>query len=85
VLPGRLTNALYGCATLKIPGFTRVLGVFYTLAALLTRSFLVPEFGGPGLLETLRSWLYPSVRPLGRALIGVWLWPAVRPALNGKP
>ena len=74
---------------LKIPGFTRVLSVFYTLAALLTLSFLVPEFGGPALPETLGFWLYPSLQPLGRALIGLWLWrnssSTLRPALNGGP
>lgn len=84
-----LGNLLYARATLKIPGFTRVLSVFYMLAAVLTLSFLVPEFGGPGLPETLGFWLYPSIQPLGRALIGLWLWAhssgGVRPALNGGP
>jgi hypothetical protein len=80
-----LGNLLYARAALAIPGLTRVLSVFYTLAALLTLSFLVPEFGGPSLPETLGFWLYPAVQPLGRALIGVWLWRAVRPALNAGP
>ncbi len=78
-------NALYACATLQIPGFTRVLGVFYSLASLLTLTLLLPEFRGPGLPEPLNSWAYPAIQPFARALIGLWLWRAVRPALNGKP
>jgi hypothetical protein len=61
------------------------LGVFYILAALLTLTFLAQEFGAPALPETLGSWMYPAIQPIGRTLIGVWLWAAVRPALNGKP
>jgi len=75
-------NLLYAGATLKIPGLTRVLGVFYALAALLTLIFLVREFGGPGLPEALGFWVYPAIQPLGRTLIGVWLWRDVRSALN---
>jgi hypothetical protein len=80
-----IANASYGCATLKIPGFTRALGVFYMLAALLTLSLLVPEFSGPGLPEPLNSWAYPAIQPLARAAIGTWLWLTVRPALNEGP
>jgi hypothetical protein len=76
-------NGLYAAATLRIPGLTRVLGVFYTLAALLTLTLLLPEFGGPALPGPLNSWLYPAVQPLARALIGLWLWRVVRPPLNG--
>lgn len=80
-----LGNGLYAAATLPIPGLTRLLGVFYALAALLTFSLLLPEFGAPALPESLGSWLYPAVQPLARATIGGWLWLVVRPPLNGSP
>jgi hypothetical protein len=80
-----LGNALFARAMLRVPGFTRLLSVFYILAAVLTVTLLLPEFGGPGLPEPLNSWAYPAIQPLGRALIGGWLWAGVRPALNGNP
>ena len=80
-----IANALYARATFKIPGFTRLLSVFYLLAALLTLTLLLPEFGGLGLPEPLNSWAYPAIQPLGRALIGLWLWRSVRPPLNAGP
>lgn len=78
-------NVLYACATLQIRGFTRLLGVFYTLAALLTLIGLLRELGLPAPPPTLDSWLYPATQPLARALIGVWLWLSVRPSLLGRP
>jgi hypothetical protein len=42
-------------------------------AAGLTLLILVPEVGGPS-LESATGWLYPTIQPAGRALIGLWLW-----------
>jgi hypothetical protein len=65
---------LYGLALWRGRTLTRVLSAFYFAAAALTITYLVSELNGPGLPEALGFWLYPSIQPLGRALIGVWLW-----------
>jgi hypothetical protein len=66
--------SLYGAALWRWRGFSRVLACFYFVAAALTISYLVSELNGPRLPESIGFWLYPSIQPLGRALIGVWLW-----------
>lgn len=67
-------NALYSAALVRFSGLSRVLGVFYGLAALLTGFMLLREFGLPSVPPLLEAWMYPAVQPLGRTLIGVWLW-----------
>jgi hypothetical protein len=65
---------MYGLALWRGRKFTRVLSVFYFAAAALTITYLSSELNGPALPEALGFWLYPSIQPLGRVLIGVWLW-----------
>lgn len=67
-------NVCYAAAMLRRHALTRVLGVFYVVAAALTALYAAGEFGAPGLPEPLAGWIYPAVQPLARALIGVWLW-----------
>jgi hypothetical protein len=66
--------AFYAAALLRLHGLSRLVGVFYGAAALLTLSFLTSEFGGPSLPPSLGGWLYPAIQPLGRILIALWLW-----------
>lgn len=66
-------NVLYGLATVRETGLTRVLGYLYFGAALLTLSIIVEEIGGPSLPPSLGAWLYPLLQPAARALIGLWL------------
>lgn len=76
-------NTLY--AAMLLPQgdrLSRIVGVFFILAALLTLSILSGEVGGPVLPAPLDRWTYPAIQPLGRILIGVWLW---RVALRGEP
>jgi hypothetical protein len=65
---------LYGAALWRGRRFNRVLSCFYFAAAALTISYLVSELNGPELPDAIGFWLYPSIQPLGRTLIGVWLW-----------
>jgi hypothetical protein len=79
-------NVLYGCATIRAPKeerLTRVLGLFYFGATLLTLSGICREVGGPTLPPLLETWLYPLLQPAARLLIGIWLWRArdMSPAL----
>lgn len=53
---------------------SRVVGLFFALAAALTFSILLGEVGGPALPAPFGAWLYQAIQPLGRLLIGVWLW-----------
>lgn len=69
-----IANFCYAAATLRQRGLTRVLGVFYCLAALLTAYLISTTLGGPALPEAVEFWIYPLTQPLARALIGVWLW-----------
>lgn len=78
-------NALYGAALVRFTGLSRVLGVFYGLAALLTGFIILREFGLPSVPARLEEWMYPTVQPLGRALIGVWLWRETPQILLPKP
>jgi len=67
-------NVLYGLATIRGDGLTRVLGFFYFGAAFLTVAGISGELGGPTLPPLLNTWLYPLLQPAARSLIGVWLW-----------
>jgi hypothetical protein len=67
-------NVLYGLATMREHGLTRVLGYFYFGAAFLTLAIISGELRGPTLTPLLQAWLYPLLQPAARALIGVWLW-----------
>jgi hypothetical protein len=72
-------NVLYGCATIRAPKeerLTRVLGLFYFGATLLTLSGICREVGGPTLPPLLETWLYLLLQPAARLLIGIWLWRA---------
>ncbi|MDH3266739.1 MAG: hypothetical protein OEM25_07225, partial [Gammaproteobacteria bacterium] len=67
-------STLYGIATVRRHGFDRVLGVLYLAVALLTLGSISREVGGPVVPTALSIWLYPTLQPLARLLIGVWLW-----------
>lgn len=67
-------NLALGIAMSRSKGLTRVVGCFLLAAVALTLTYLLTELGAPPLPETLGAWLYPSIQPLGRGLIGLWLW-----------
>jgi len=56
---------------------SRMISVFYLLAAILSGYFFFTSAGGQAFLpEKLVFWFYPLTQPLARVLIGVWLWRA---------
>jgi hypothetical protein len=69
-------NILYGIATIRERGLTRVLGFFYFAAAFITLDIISGELHGPTLPAAVGFWLYPLLQPAARFLIGVWLWRA---------
>jgi hypothetical protein len=69
-----IANVLYGLATVRDRGLTRILGYFYFGAAFLTLAIISGEVGGPTLPPLVDAWLYPLLQPAARTLIGVWLW-----------
>lgn len=69
-------NAFYGAVLIRRPGFDRILGAFFVGIALLTAAGISGELGGPVLPSALGPWLYPTIQPLARVLIGAWLWRA---------
>lgn len=62
-------------ATWAQGGLGRWVAAAFAAGGALTFFFLLPELGGPALLEGL-DWAYPLLQPAGRTLIGVWLWKA---------
>jgi hypothetical protein len=71
-------NLLLGLALVRHAHFTRVIGLFLLGAAALTLHYLSGEVGGPTLTGGPAMWIYASLQPAGRVLIGVWLWRAAR-------
>lgn len=69
-------NILYGAATIRLPGLTRLLGLFYFAAALLTLAIISQELRGPGLPPAVGTWFYLLLQPAARFAIGIWLWRA---------
>ena len=69
-------NILYGCATIRGQGLTRLIGIFYFGAAFLTLSIISSELRGPALPPLVETWLYPLLQPAARFSIGLWLWRA---------
>ena len=67
-------NACYCAALLNRPGLPRVVGGFMLAACVLTILLFINELGIALLPEPVLEWMYPSIQPLGRILIGVWLW-----------
>jgi hypothetical protein len=67
-------NGALGAAFVRGRGLTRVIGVFFILAVLLSLFFFLPEIGVAVSLGPLDAWVYPATQPLARVLIGVWLW-----------
>lgn len=55
-------------------GLTRIIGIFFIAAVLLTLFYFLPEIGIPVSLGPLDAWVYPATQPLARILIGIWLW-----------
>jgi hypothetical protein len=47
----------------------------FFLGAGLTLLILSANFGGLAVPGGLTAWLYPTIQPLLRVLLGVWLWP----------
>ena len=77
-----LGNAAFGAALARGRGLTRLVGVFLIAAFVLTLTNIAGELRWLTLPESLASWSYPAIQPLGRVLIGVWLW---RAALEDAP
>jgi hypothetical protein len=67
-------NAALGQLFVRARGLTRIIGVLFIAAVLLTLFYLLPELGVPVSLGPLEAWVYPATQPLARVLIGVWLW-----------
>jgi hypothetical protein len=67
-------NMFLALATRGGTGLARWVSAAYAAAAGLTLVILVPELGGPQLVSGVAAWLYPTIQPAGRALIGIWLW-----------
>jgi hypothetical protein len=57
-------------------GVTRLVGIFFFAAFALTLTYITGELQWGALPEPLATWSYPTIQPLGRALIGLWLWSA---------
>jgi hypothetical protein len=69
-------NMLYGGATIRGHGLTRLIGIFYFGAAFLTLLIISRELNGPTLPPIVETWLYPLLQPAARFTIGIWLWRA---------
>ena len=67
-------NTCYGIALLSRGGLARVVGGFMLAACVLTVLLFINELGISLLPEAVLKWMYPTIQPLGRLLIGVWLW-----------
>jgi hypothetical protein len=67
-------NGALGSTFVRGRGLTRVIGVFFLLAVLLTLFYFLPELGIRVSLGPLDAWVYPATQPLARVLIGLWLW-----------
>jgi len=67
-------NVCLGCALWGGTGLARWLSGFLWAASLLTVVLFVGELGVKLVPETVLTWAYPAIQPLGRALMGVWLW-----------
>ncbi len=70
-----VAHILYGIATWSGSGLERVVSYGFFLGAGLTLLILSANFGGPAVPGGLTAWLYPTIQPLFRVLLGVWLWP----------
>jgi hypothetical protein len=76
-------NACYGVALFTKPGLSRVVGGFMLAACLLTVLLFINELGISLLPDPVLTWMYPTIQPLGRLLIGVWLWRVASAHLRG--
>ncbi|CAA9310861.1 MAG: hypothetical protein AVDCRST_MAG56-6210 [uncultured Cytophagales bacterium] len=70
-----MAHILYGIATWPGSGLERVISWGFFLGAGLTLLILSANFGGPAVPRGLTMWLYPTIQPLFRVLLGIWLWP----------
>ena len=61
---------------------SRIVGLLFGIAALLSISLLSGEAGGATLPAGIQYWIYPAFQPLARVLTGVWL---LRVAKAGEP
>lgn len=78
-----LGSIFYSVMMLRLTDrLSRLIGVFYALAAALSAFYLSRELGGPMLSESLAFWIYPASQPVARILIGLWLF---RVARLGEP
>ena len=78
-----IANVLYGVATRRGARLERTISWLYFAAAGLTVLSLVGGYGGPAVADTLMAWLYPTLQPAARLLVGVWLWRATEPESPG--
>jgi hypothetical protein len=70
-----LGSACFGRLFWQSDTLSRVVSIFYVLAALLSVYFFFTSVGVREFLpERLVFWFYPLTQPLARTLIGVWLW-----------
>jgi hypothetical protein len=67
-------NTALGVAFVAGRGLTRLVGILFLCAVLLTLFYFLPEVGVPVSLGPLGAWVYPATQPLARVLIGLWLW-----------
>jgi len=67
-------NACFGAALIVRRGLARVVGGFMLAACVLTVLLFINELGVSLLPDTVLSWMYPLIQPLGRLFIGLWLW-----------
>jgi hypothetical protein len=78
-----LGSAFFAAMLLRLPDtLSRVVGVFYALAAIQSIFIQSGELEGPVLPELLAFWIYPATQPIARFLIGIWL---LRVAIRGEP
>ena len=78
-----LGSAFFSAMLLRLPDtLSRVVGVFFGLAAIQSIFIQSGELGGPVLPESLAFWIYPATQPIARLLTGIWL---LRVAIRGEP
>lgn len=78
-----LGSAFFSIMLLRLPDtLSRVVGIFFALAAIQSVFIESGELGGPVLPESVAFWIYPATQPLARLLTGIWL---LRVAIRGEP